>query len=151
MMKITGIGHVAYNVKNLQKSLDYYCEALGFQAAFCLNDADGNPWLQYVQIAPGQFLELFPKSEDDTVTPPSPDNTYNHLCIIVESAKETADYLRSLGLLTSDAAKGKSGSVQCWSTDPDGNRIEFMEITPDCKQAEAEKHLGIHTVAHTEI
>jgi len=58
-MKIVGIGHAAYNVTNMEKSLEYYCGILGFQDAFELADQDGNPWIHYIRVAPGQFLELF--------------------------------------------------------------------------------------------
>ena len=136
-MKIIGIGHAAYNVTDMKKSLDYYCGILGFQDAFEMNDDKGQPWIHYIRVAPGQFLELFYNRKDDTVG-----TAYNHLCINVENVQEVADYLRPLGLLTVEVKKGKSGTLQCWSADPDGNRIEFMEITPDSKQAEADARLG---------
>jgi lactoylglutathione lyase len=136
-MKIVGIGHAAYNVTNMEKSLEYYCGILGFQDAFELADQDGNPWIHYIRVAPGQFLELFYNHNE-----PAAGTNYNHLCINVESAQEVADYLRPLGLLTVDVKQGRSGTLQCWSADPDGNRVEFMEITPNSQQALADERLG---------
>ena len=58
---MTGIGHVAFVISDLERSLDFYCNKLGFYRAFNL-DREGtpSPWIVYIQIAPGHFIELFP-------------------------------------------------------------------------------------------
>jgi lactoylglutathione lyase len=58
---ITGIGHIAFRVTDLARSLDFYCDKLGFEEAFRL-DAEGQPkpWIVYLRVAPGVFVELFP-------------------------------------------------------------------------------------------
>ena len=136
-MKVQGIGHAAFNVTDMEKSLAYYCGVLGFKDAFEMKDAEGKPWIRYIRVAPGQFLELFYNRKDNTVG-----SAYNHLCINVENVQEVADYLRPLGLLTVDVKQGTSGTLQCWSADPDGNRVEFMQITPESLQARADRELG---------
>jgi lactoylglutathione lyase len=32
---------------------------------------------------------------------------------------------------------GADGNRQCWIADPDGNRIEFMQMSPSCMQLDA--------------
>ena len=61
---ITGIGHVAFRVTNLQRALDFYCNTLGFSEAFRLErEGQPSPWIVYIQIAPGSFIELFPTAQ----------------------------------------------------------------------------------------
>ena len=65
---ITGIGHVAFRVTSLQRALDFYCNKLGFSEAFRLErEGEPSPWIVYIQIAPGSFLELFPDVCDDCI------------------------------------------------------------------------------------
>ena len=45
---IKGIGHIAFYTQNMDKALQFYCDILGFQKAFSLNRADGQPWIQYL-------------------------------------------------------------------------------------------------------
>ena len=63
---------------------------------------------------------------------------FNHLCL------EVADIDRSIAEL--EAARvplirakqmGADGNWQCWIEDPDGHRIELMQLMPDCMQAKA--------------
>ena len=62
---ITGIGHVAFRVTDLECALDFYCHKLGFREAFRLDREDEpSPWIVYPQPAPGQFIELFPGARD---------------------------------------------------------------------------------------
>ena len=57
---ITGIAHNAVTVRDMKESLCFYTEALGFKKAFEIaNPETGAPWIVYLAIAPGQFLELF--------------------------------------------------------------------------------------------
>jgi lactoylglutathione lyase len=34
--------------------------------------------------------------------------------------------------------RGNDGNLQAWISDPDGNRIEFMELDPESKQRKAD-------------
>jgi lactoylglutathione lyase len=48
--------------------------------------------------------------------------------------------LRSRGAPIDVALKrGFSRCIQFWTHDPDGNRLEFVELPPDCLQTEANK------------
>jgi catechol 2,3-dioxygenase-like lactoylglutathione lyase family enzyme len=131
---IRGIGHLAFNVEDMEKALNFYCGVLGFEKAFEMPDAQGNPWIVYVKIKDGQFVELFyggkPKVE-------SPRNAvgYNHLCLEVDDINEIAEHIKSKGItLDVEPKQGKDFNYQCWVRDPDGNRIEFMQMSPDSPQ-----------------
>lgn len=131
---IKGIGHLAFNVKDMEKSLDFYCGVLGFKKAFEIEDEKGNPWIVYIKIRDGQFIELFygenkrPETERNAVG-------YNHLCLEVTDIYEIADHIKSKGLaLDVEPKQGKDQNYQCWIKDPDGNRIEFMQMDPESPQ-----------------
>ena len=50
---ITGLAHVALVASDMQKSLDFYCGALGLTHAFSIPREDGTPWIEYLKICPG--------------------------------------------------------------------------------------------------
>ncbi|MBM7570740.1 VOC family protein [Aquibacillus albus] len=127
---IKGIGHVALKVEDMEKSLHFYCDVLGFKRAFEIRDDDNNPWIEYIKIAPGQFIELFyggknkPEAVGDAIG-------VDHLCLEVEDINEIANHLKSNGVtLDIEPQQGKDDNFQCWAKDPDGNRIEFMQLVP---------------------
>lgn len=132
-----GIAHLAFTVSDMEKSLDFYCNKLGFQKAFSIEDDNGNPWIEYIKICNGQFIELFHGGKNknevsfDTIG-------YSHLSIEVEDINEVANHVTSMGITLDVAPKqGKDTNFQCWVSDPDGNRIEFMQIMPSSPQSKA--------------
>ena len=132
---VTGIAHTAYHTEQMDNMLDFYCDKLGFKHAFTLKDDNGNPWIQYIKIADNSFIELFYAKPGQTE---KGDSRYSHLCISVNDINAIADYLKSKGItITSGPSQGKDKNWQCWCADPDGNRIEFMRISPDSLQAQS--------------
>lgn len=128
---IKGIGHLALTVQDMEKSLLFYCDKLGFDRAFEIRDDENKPWIEYIKVGPGQFIELFyggstkQEGSSDTIG-------FNHLCLEVDDINKIAEHLKSQGItLDSEPKKGKDNNYQCWAKDPDGNRIEFMQIEPN--------------------
>ena len=64
---IKGISHLAFNVSNMEKAIDFYCNILGFEKAFSIDDDNGNPWIVYIKIKPFQFIELLLKRKHLTM------------------------------------------------------------------------------------
>lgn len=131
---IKRIGHLALTVEDMDKSLHFYCHILGFQRAFDIKDDNGMPWIEYIKVCDGQFIELFYGGESK---PESVKGAigFNHLCLEVHDIHEIASRLKSQGWpLDVEPKKGKDGNYQCWTKDPDGNRIEFMQLEPDSPQ-----------------
>jgi lactoylglutathione lyase len=131
------IGHVALRVSDIGRSLAFYRDRLGFAEMMHLDKPDGSLWLVYLRITDTQFLELFPGGEGDRA--PGPDRTaIHHFCLECESIEATAKALRERGVaLTVPPTMGLDRNRQCWIEDPDGNRIEFMEMAADAMQIEA--------------
>ena len=133
---ITGIAHNAVTVRNMPESLRFYTEALGFKKAFEINRPEnGEPWIVYLNIAPGQFLELFYGGTEDN---PWRDSLigFNHFCFEVDDIFLTVEHVRGAGYpIDIEPKQGADMNWQAWVTDPNGIRIELMKIDPQSPQA----------------
>jgi len=141
MQGITGLGHVAIKVTDLDRSLDYYVNKLGFAEMMRLNKDDGSVWLVYLRITDDQYLEVFPGAENDRA-PGWNANGLNHVCLTVDNIDPVLAQLAAKGLtLLLPLKTAIDGNRQAWLEDPDGNRIELMEMAPDSLQYKAIKRL----------
>ncbi|HET8846735.1 MAG TPA: VOC family protein [Ktedonobacteraceae bacterium] len=134
---ITGIGHIAFVISDLERSLDFYCNKLGFRQAFQL-DREGtpSPWIVYIQIAPGHFIELFPGGSGENGSRPV---GYNHFCLLVDDLPATLRELEARGLaVPGEPTLGLDNNWQYWIKDPDGNAIELMQISNNSPHAAAD-------------
>lgn len=132
---IVGTSHAAFRVSDLERSLAFYRDVLGFREAFRLHREDGTVGLVYLRVGPNQFLELFPSRDPLT---PSEGTSYAHLCLEVDDMHRTLAELRARGLpVTGEPRRGQDKNLQYWISDPDGNRIELMELAPDSPQRSA--------------
>ena len=139
MFDFTQIAHVALKVKDLDKSLDFYVNKLGFAEMMRLPKPDGSPgvWLVYLRITDDQYLELFPDGQGDRA--PDRDATaINHVCLGVADLDATLAQLERVGIpLSAQKKMAADLNWQAWIEDPDGNRIELMQMMPDCLQLAA--------------
>jgi lactoylglutathione lyase len=162
MKAINGLGHVALKVKDVDKSMAFYNGVLGFPEMLRLHHDDGSLFLIYLRITDTQYLELFPNAANDRA--PGPDaNGANHFCLTVERLEPVLDALiakggtpyawtkTGAGMALQPVQKpvisnGLDGNRQSWLEDPDGNRIELMEMAPDCLQHRAIRRLQAEPV-----
>ena len=133
---ITGIGHAAYGVADLERSLDFYCRGLGLREAFRLYNEQGQTWIVYLQVQGLDFIELFPDKR--VVGGSTLQRPFRHLCLMVDDLRGTLQDLQARGIRADGPpVQGKDHNWQAWLTDPDGGRIELMEISPDSPQMAA--------------
>ncbi len=147
-MKIKTIAHAAYFVSDMEESLRFYCDCLGFERSFTMavpepdtledpspefrelcQQFHGQPWIEYLKVRDGQFVELF---HPLTVQPRNTDTGigYNHLSLEVDDIFAAAEELKTKSVqLTSSITMGPDNTYQVWMADPDGNRIELMQYT----------------------
>lgn len=133
------IAHVALQVRDLQTSIDFY-EKLGFPEFLRLNNDDGKPWIVYMKVTDDFYFELFPGK--DTGTAAQGKTGIHHISLQAADIEKTVAHLEKVGIaLTSPlkSTRGVDGNRGCWIDDPDGNRIELMEMAPNCIQYEALK------------
>jgi len=127
---IKGISHVAFYVSDMERSVHFYCKVLGFTDAFEIRDDEGNPWIRFIKIRDGQFIELFYGSPREVKG-----QSYSHLCLEVDDIFAIVSRLKSHGIaLDAEPMQGKDLNYQCWVRDPDGNRIEFVQMNPESPQ-----------------
>jgi catechol 2,3-dioxygenase-like lactoylglutathione lyase family enzyme len=131
---ITGIAHLALTAKDMEKSLDFYIRVLGFKKAFSLAHPEtGAPWIEYLQ-AGTQFVELFYNGTEENPWKSSL-RGFNHLCLLVDNIHSTVKGIEEAGYpLDSPVKEGKDKNLQAWLKDPDGVRVELMQISPESPQ-----------------
>jgi lactoylglutathione lyase len=138
---ITQIGHPAFRVRDAEASLAFYAK-LGINEAFRLFKDDGSLWILYLQVNENQFVELFPGATEPVTT--TPDSIgYHHFCLLVDDLAATVAELEAKGIVIDRPIKqGKDFNLQAWIVDPDGNRIELMQISPESPQAQAGERMA---------
>ena len=135
MLTVGRITHVAIKVTDIEATLDFYVNKLGFDEMFRL-ERDGRLWIIYLRVTDTQYLEIFPEGEGDQA--PGAERTgYNHMCLEVPDIRQTARELDATGVeRIRPVVQGADGNWQTWIQDPDGHRIELMEMSRTGMQAE---------------
>ncbi len=133
------LGHINFKTRDLKASIRFY-ETLGFKAFLELTDEDHTPWIVYLRFDDMLYLELTGGGKERS---PGPEPTgFNHMCITVDDIEKAAGELEAAGLKLMhplNTRKGLDDNRGAWVEDPDGNRIELMEMSPDCVQYNAIK------------
>jgi lactoylglutathione lyase len=143
MKSISGIGHVAIRVKDIDRTLDFYVKRLGFKEMFRL-EREGQLWLLYLRISDTQFLEVFPEATSNRA-PPREANGLNHFCVEVDDIDAAIEELAAARVpLAREKQLGADGNFQAWIEDPDGNRIELMQMAVDGMQRKALARMQAH-------
>jgi catechol 2,3-dioxygenase-like lactoylglutathione lyase family enzyme len=136
MLTVSSIAHVAIRVKDVSRTLDFYVGKLGMREMMRL-DRDGRLWLLYLRITDTQFLEVFPEGVGQRAADREAVG-YNHICLEVADIDVALPELEATGVpLIRGKQMGPDGNWQAWIEDPDGHRIELMQVMPDSLQAEA--------------
>ncbi len=130
--------HVAFRVRDVDRSLTFYEGVLGFREAFRVYRPDGKLGLIYVQFGADQFVELFEGGDGERQRDPLPNGTgYLHFCITVEDLDAALETLRRKGLQLGEPRTGTSGARIYFIEDPDGNKIELAEMNADSQTRQA--------------
>lgn len=124
------IAHACIHVADIDRSLAFYCDTLGFAKQFDFIDKTGNRFGAYVELAPATFLEIF-------ANPDSPKGKcpVNHFCLEVADIDSAVAFLKEKGVeLFVDKKLGADQSWQAWFGDPDDVRIELHHYTEQSSQ-----------------
>jgi catechol 2,3-dioxygenase-like lactoylglutathione lyase family enzyme len=123
--RITGVAHIAIYVHDVNKSLAFYRDFLGYAEAFRVNRAGGNLHLAFIKINDRQFIEVFPEKEAGT-------DRLNHIALEVEDAEAMRVYLASRGIKVPEKVPvGRIGNANFNIIDPDGHTVEIVQYLPD--------------------
>ena len=129
MNKIKTLAHVCLFAKDLNRSLDFYCGALGLPRHFDFFK-DGELFGFYLQLDPNHFIEIFKAGPDEECRR----QRIHHLCLEVEDLDAVRDALIQRGVAVTPKKLGCDQTWQCWCKDPDGTDVEFQQYTPQSSQ-----------------
>jgi catechol 2,3-dioxygenase-like lactoylglutathione lyase family enzyme len=131
--KITGISHGGYFVSDLPAALRFWHDLLGFDVPYTLpKPGSTDTRIAFVKINDHQHIELF------TDPPPSPPRHLSHIAFSTDNAEAMRLYLRAQGIQT-PAAVGttRAGDFAFEVKDPDNNLVEFVQMLPAGREAQA--------------
>ncbi len=148
-MKFNTLMHISFYTDHMEEMIDFYCRKLGLKQKVLVRNksykgradrpqmaalAESDPkgiFNVYIELAPGQFIELFPAKEGQTNDVPWNGRLgYSHFSLTVDDIFETKRMLEENGIVPdSEPSKGPSETWQMWIHDPDGNKIEIMQYT----------------------
>jgi catechol 2,3-dioxygenase-like lactoylglutathione lyase family enzyme len=116
---ITGVSHIAVYASDAAGAEHFYVHDLG---AVKRADPENPRGVRYY-FAPTQFVEVLP-------LPPGPAsiNRLDHVAFATADAPALRDYMASNGVMVPERVeKGSDGSQWFTVTDPEGNRVEFVQ------------------------
>jgi catechol 2,3-dioxygenase-like lactoylglutathione lyase family enzyme len=124
----TRLAHVCLHVAHLETSCAFYAK-LGFTSRFRFT-REGKLFGAYLEIAPGNFVELF---EDPSRTPTG-SGSLRHFCLETDDMAAVMARLDAEGVPYTPNKKGCDDTWQIWLRDPDGNDFEVHQYTPTSRQ-----------------
>lgn len=144
---IRGIHHVGIHVNNMDRMIEFYRDAFGFELVGEPFSWADDEFIDRIVDVPGSaakgcmlragscYMELFEYSAPmpDSKEPKQPyDKGYTHICIDVIGIEEEYTRLKGLGMTFKEPAPINVGHVKSlYGKDPEGNVIEIQE-TIDC-------------------
>lgn len=114
MKSVRGINHVTFAVSNLQKSIDFYTNALGLPL---VKQWDGGAYL----TAGNDWICLSPDAQ--ARTSPHPDYTHMAFDVAAEDFEDIKQQCLHHGAL--EWKKNKSEGNSFYFLDPDGHKLEI--------------------------
>lgn len=148
-MKFNEVMHLSFYTDNMAAMRDFYENKLGLNAKIIMRyeaykgKSDRGYWEKqaeinptgiayiFIELAPGQYLELFPKAEGQ-LAHEVPDTRlgYSHFALMVDDIFKAKEELIRAGInIDIEPNKGQSETWQMWIHDPDGNKFEIMQYT----------------------
>ena len=115
------IWHVALSVKDLEKSMEFYCQKMGFELLGL--DEQESKKQAFVEIQKGGFtLELFQLKD-----PVSQAKLPDHIAFNCKDLKKYREYLIANGLQPPEILDFDNGVSQLRLKDPDGVELEVFQ------------------------
>ena len=125
MMGVLGLRHVALNVRNVRRSIEFYSTVLGMKLEWMPDEHNA-------YLTSGQDnLALHQRPESDD---PHPIQTVDHVGFVVqrpEQVDEWAAHVRAQGIaLTAEPKTHRDGARSFYFRDPDGLLIQLIYHPP---------------------
>jgi catechol 2,3-dioxygenase-like lactoylglutathione lyase family enzyme len=135
--KITGISHLAVYTSDPAATERYYTVIVG---AARLPDPENPQGVRYA-LSATQFVEVLPLPSGAGI------NRLDHIAWNVVSAEGMRRYLAAKGVKTpAHVTKGAGGSRWFEVLDPEGNKVQFVELPRNPKPVDAPNAIGHHII-----
>lgn len=148
-MKFNEIMHISFYTDQLESMRDFYENKLGLKAKIIMRyeaykgKKERGQWAIraetrpkdiayiFIELAPGQYIELFPKADGQKEHEKADSRLgYSHFALMVDDIFVARDELVQAGVeIDIEPNKGQSETWQMWIHDPDGNKFEIMQYT----------------------
>ena len=126
---IKSLAHICIFSTDLDRSLEFYCGALGLRRHFDFIK-DGALFGFYLQISDNQFIEIFKTGAVEDIR----HQRIHHLCLEVADIDALRDALIKRGVEVTPKKLGCDQTWQCWCKDPNGVDVEFQQYTAQSSQ-----------------
>jgi catechol 2,3-dioxygenase-like lactoylglutathione lyase family enzyme len=117
------LNHVGIYAKDYDETMRFYTQTVGLREAFSVKDQAGKPSITYLQINKDTFLEVAPATAERPAG-------LSHIGIWPDDFNKTIAALRQHGVTVSDPRAGSTGSTLANVTDPNGIRLELVDLLP---------------------
>jgi catechol 2,3-dioxygenase-like lactoylglutathione lyase family enzyme len=131
--RITALDHIVLNVRDIDRSLQFYTGVLGLDGERVDEFKAGKVGFPSVRINADTIIDLFPAKEPASGPgeEEKKNGNLNHFCLVVEPTDCTAiiDYLTENSVALREGPSSRWGArgraVSVYFLDPDGNEIEI--------------------------
>jgi len=127
---VINMNHVGIAVPDIEASITYYTDTLGFPEAFRVTTDSGNIALVYVQVSENTFLELQPVNANRPAG-------LSHFGVHVNDMESVIDTFRQRGADVQDSRASSSGAILSNVIDPNGIRMELLELPSESLHRQA--------------
>jgi len=125
-VKVKDFDHLVLNVRDVERSLEFYCGSLGLEPIGVDRWRAGEFPFPSVRVSPNTIIDLLGK--------PRSESNVDHICLVVEPVdwQEVIDsgaFTVLEGPVSRSGARGVAQSV--YVRDPDGNTVELRWYPQD--------------------
>ena len=124
------LNHVGIAVNDMEESLAFYTETMGYEEAFSISNAEGEVGLAYLRVSENTFVELGRANEN---TPAG----LSHFGVQVADVEAVKAMYEGRGTSPTDIRSGRTNALLSDIFDPQGVRIELSEYPPESLQGQA--------------
>jgi catechol 2,3-dioxygenase-like lactoylglutathione lyase family enzyme len=128
---IVGVSFVSLSAPDLDKAVEYYTKTLGFPEVYRQFTAAGAVQFVIVQVSKDTFIQLWPASAQRPAG-------FDHFAFQVENLPAVAAMFKQRGGNVGEVTFNKTTKMDHANlTDPNGIRMELIELPPDSPLGQA--------------
>ncbi|WP_299233418.1 VOC family protein [Natronomonas sp.] len=116
--------HTCLNVSDVDRSVEWYTEQLGFEESWGFETPDGETVNRYVADGNGVELQL---SDTEGASPADPGDLFDHVAVLVDDVDSAFEEIENHGVRDEPGDQPAAGARTAFIKDPDGHVVELVE------------------------